>query len=362
MQLDNDDTTAGGDNSWADLDTPASEAALMGEPEPGGGAGADDGGGENADNHGDGAGSEGSGADGENGDGGSGADDLDLDLLSAIAEDDDTQQRRDPVIPRARFDEVNNARREAEARAAELEAEVARLAAERAAQQQGQGQAQPGQPADGASAGGDAKGAEPFDFDAKESEFLDAQWEGDKERALAIRREINEAIRRQVAEDAAQQALRRTETAAAEKEAARTAQEQASAAQKAADAVAARLPALFENDGKNQAMADFAEWRDFYLNARGMTPAEAITAAADRVAKQYETPAKEATPAADPATDPRTQKAIERGAETSSRQPPPLGESGTGNRTAPPVPKIDTQEDWERLPEKERERLLMQGS
>lgn len=325
MNTRNNDSQVSDEDEWADdLGAPATDAQLMGLEEGGDHDSILDG----------------KGASGEGAHGGGGEDDLDLSLLSAIAEDDEPAHRRDPVIPRGRFDEVNTARRAAEARAAELEAEVARLAAERATPQQGQGQ-----PADGASAGGDTKGAESFDFEAKERAYLEAQWEGDVDAALSIRREINAELRRQAADEA----MQRSAALESEKESAKAAKEAAAAVERVAVDILSRIPALSENDGDNPAMREFSEWRDFYIASRGMSQEEAMIEAAARISPDTM------------ARDPRKDKAMARGADVSTRQPPPLSESGAGNRTAPPFPNIESQDDWDRLPEKERERLLAGG-
>lgn len=88
------------------------------------------------------------------------------------AETDDAEPDKKPdkpkshMIPKERFDEVNERRKAAEAALAEREA---REAAAQAAQQG------------------------TFDYDAKESEYMEAMLDGDQEKALAIRKEIRAA-------------------------------------------------------------------------------------------------------------------------------------------------------------------------
>ena len=78
----------------------------------------------------------------------------------------DEPKSREPRIPKSRFDEVNERRKAAERRLAEIEKK---------------------NQADGGEAKID------FDFDAKEDEYMDAVLDGDKDKARSIRQEIRQA-------------------------------------------------------------------------------------------------------------------------------------------------------------------------
>ncbi|WP_320382879.1 hypothetical protein [Zoogloea oleivorans] len=119
---------------------------------------------------------------------------------------------------------------------------------------------------------------------------------------------------------------------------------------------------LSDNNFDNPAADEMTQWCDFYT-ARGKSDIEALRLAADRVLPLYQTqPARQPTPATGqkPAKpDPRQAKAVERAASVSRAQPPVL-DAGLGERAVPSLPDVENMDpdEWARLPEKERMRLL----
>ena len=231
------------------------------------------------------------------------------------------QSKRDPVIPRARFDEVN-----AKLHAAREEAEQLRaaLAARESAPQ--------------------AKEA-PIDVDALEDAYFEAILEGDKDKAKTIRAQINAEI------------YQKAEAVSAETVAKRITERevQSSFAQAVSHTVEA-YPFLDSNspDANAEAIADVVEWRDFYIS-KGEAPAIALQRAANKVAPLY---SKQSEPVAEPVVDKRKQQALVNGAKAAAAQPPRV-DAGVGNRTIPSGDSIiGNQEKWERASEAERLRYL----
>lgn len=227
--------------------------------------------------------------------------------------------KRDALIPRDRFDEVNARRKEAEDRARELEARIAAL---EASSRQPDPTPEP-QPA--------------IDLEAKEREYLEATYVGDTDAAIALRKEIQAEERRLAAEAARAEVAQR---------------EAVNSVKSVAAKAVADYPFLNDNNGNNAAMDKILRMRDFYA-FEGHSPADALRMAVDEVAPAF-------APAQAPqarAADPRKAAAVARNAAASAAQPP-AQVAGVGNRVAPPSPRVETQADWEKLPAAERERLL----
>lgn len=329
--------------TFDDIDTPVDEAMLMGSDSDDNGnddvdqealralAGEEDGEGEGD--------AEASGGDEAQ----AGGDAAAVEAAADAAADEAAQKnQRDTHIPRDRFDEVNARRREAEERNRELEARLAAL--ELAGKKEGGDagrtpEADPTQPK--------------LDIEAKEREYLEATYTGDTDAALAIRREIQaeerrmlEEQRKAIAAEAEARAIERIRN-----------EEQSRAVKAIAKSAVEKYAFLDDNGGNNPAMDEILELRDFYV-FRGKSPAEALQDAIDKVAPNYAAAAG-APPAAkpEPKADTRKADAVARNAEDASRQAP-APNAGIGNRVAPPEPTIETQDDWEKLPAAERERLL----
>ncbi len=260
---------------------------------------------------------------------------------AAPAADDEDPGTPPPGIPKSRFVQVNEERKAAIARNAELEAELERLRA-------GQSPA--------ASAPAPTPAAAPaaeFDEDAQEEAYGAALMEGDTRKAAAIRRAINAHVREQAAADARREVEQ---------------QRQQDQARATADALAAEsqstlqaFPYLNTEEGK-EALLLIVEARDGKI-ARGMAPLDALRAAVKAIAPKFapagqgDTPSKD-LPQGEPKTDLRQAAAVERGAKASLAQPAPLS-GGVGERAEAGRINVAqlTDEQFNKLPEAEKRRL-----
>lgn len=239
---------------------------------------------------------------------------------AAETEEEDPPAKRDPVIPRARFDEVN-----AKLHAAREEAEQLRAALEAKAS---------------------PEPASAVDVDALEDQYFEAILEGDKDKAKGLRSKINAEIYNK-AEAASTAAV----SASLSQREAKTSFEKA-VAQTVTD-----FPFLDSNSPESspEAIAEVVEWRDFYI-AKGDSPASALQKAAQKVAPLYATASPDTQP---PATDKRKQAAVANAAKANAAQPPRV-DAGVGNRSIPAGDSIvGNQDKWEKASEAERMRFLM---
>lgn len=218
--------------------------------------------------------------------------------------------KRDAVIPRARFDDVN-ARLHAERE------ETARLRSELAARQE---QSQPSG----------------LSLNELEGQYYEAFMSGEKEQAIALRAQINEHIYAQ-SESAAERKLQEREAS--------------SSFNQAVAKATADYPFLdpSKDVADAQAIADVVEWRDFYIS-RGDSPANAISQAVAKIAPMYQKTA--------PAPNTRQQQAIQRAVKDSSAQPPKM-DTGVGNRGIPAGNAIlDDVDKWSAATQEERMKHL----
>lgn len=235
-----------------------------------------------------------------------------------VDEPEDPQPKRDTVIPRARFDEVNAKLHAEREEAARLRAELEAL----------------------------TKKPEPTDnnIDTLEDEYFEAMIAGDKAKAKEIRATINTEI------------FNRAQAASAETAAATlTQREMQTSFSKAVEQTVSAYPFLDSTkpEANAEAIAEVVEWRDFFI-AKGESPAVALQKAAGKVAPLYAAKS-EPTP---PAVDTRKQKAVEVAAKTANAQPPSV-EAGVGNRSIPLGDDlINDQNKWDKASEAERQRLL----
>lgn len=233
-------------------------------------------------------------------------------------EPEDPQPKRDTVIPRARFDEVNAKLHAEREEAARLRAELEAL----------------------------TRKPEPADtnIDTLEDEYFEAMIAGDKDKAKEIRATINAEI------------FNRAQAASAETAAATlTQREMQTSFSKAVEQTVSAYPFLDSTkpEANAEAIAEVVEWRDFFI-AKGESPAVALQKAAGKVAPLYAAKA-EPTP---PAVDTRKQKAVEVAAKTANAQPPSV-EAGVGNRSIPLGDDlINDQNKWDKASEAERQRFL----
>jgi hypothetical protein len=293
-----------------DIDTPVDEALLGGEGEAAAAAAAASAAGQAAEQ------------DAESGE----ADAVPVGQSDRAGAEPDKERKKEPEherersqqIPRERFDEVN-AKLKAERETREvLEAELAAFRQPRQEEL-------------------------PQDLVDLERQAMAALIEGDGHKSLSIRAEINAALLRQ-AEERVEQRLNLRD------------QEQAIARQEALfrKAVANTLesyPMLDSASGNREAIDEVVEWRDFYIN-KGMPWHQALHKAAERVMPSY-------GGAASDGTGPETRKegAIRRNAAAANAQPA-APEAGVGTRSVPMRKAPEKQEDWEKLPAAERERML----
>lgn len=235
-----------------------------------------------------------------------------------VDEPEDPQPKRDTVIPRARFDEVNAKLHAEREEAARLRAELEAL----------------------------TKKPEPTDnnIDTLEDEYFEAMIAGDKAKAKEIRATINTEI------------FNRAQAASAETAAATlTQREMQTSFSKAVEQTVSAYPFLDSTkpEANAEAIAEVVEWRDFFI-AKGESPAVALQKAAGKVAPLYAAKS-EPTP---PAVDTRKQKAVEVAARTANAQPPSV-EAGVGNRSIPLGDDlINDQNKWDKASEAERQRFL----
>lgn len=235
-----------------------------------------------------------------------------------VDEPEDPQPKRDTVIPRARFDEVNAKLHAEREEAARLRAELEAL----------------------------TRKPEPADtnIDTLEDEYFEAMIAGDKAKAKEIRATINTEI------------FNRAQAASAETAAATlTQREMQTSFSKAVEQTVSAYPFLDSTkpEANAEAIAEVVEWRDFFI-AKGESPAVALQKAAGKVAPLYAAKS-EPTP---PAVDTRKQKAVEVAAKTANAQPPSV-EAGVGNRSIPLGDDlINDQNKWDKASEAERQRFL----
>lgn len=213
-----------------------------------------------------------------------------------------------PVVPRARFNEVNEERKA-------LKAQLEQLQGQQAEQQE--------QPA--------------IDMKALRRQATEALLDGDMDKHDEIQDKMQAEILRQAEAQAETRMAQRAEY---------------NSFQAKAASLAAEFPVLDTNGGDPEAIGMVIELRDAYI-AKGMDMVKALEAAARKVAplfggKSQSEPGKQ---------DNRTLKAVKRGVEDGERIPPQG--AGVGNRAQPP--KSDSQvsqSDWERMSPAERDRML----
>ncbi|WP_228897830.1 hypothetical protein [Acidovorax sp. Leaf73] len=232
--------------------------------------------------------------------------------------------KRSVGIPKARFNEVNEERKEALRKLEAAEEELKRL---RAATEKPAATA----PAPSASP---AAASDDTDIDAKEQEYTEALYAGDSKKAAAIRREINAQLVQQATAQA-------REVAATEF----TARESKTLLQAAVQTAVAAYPWLNDPEG--------ADALDLILAARdqriskGMPAHLALIEAVNKIAPKFapdsDTPSR-VSEKQEPAKDLRTPAAIARGLTDSDRQPA-AAQAGIGNRATP------NRIDWKALDE-----------
>jgi hypothetical protein len=227
----------------------------------------------------------------------------------------------DQRIPKQRFDEVNERRKLAEKKLADLEA-----------QQQAAQQAEAGE-------------AGAFDFDAKEQAYMEAVVDGEFERAKGIRKEIRQAEKAEVEALAAASAT--------------TAREQTKvdlAFQDTTEALQAQYPVFDKaSDQFDEALVDEALLLHEGFLAQDMDPIAAIKKAVDYVARANGLNAAAEEAAAAPTVKTPSKKQTQKKVEAKTKQPQNLPK---GERVEQSVDMESmSEEEFDALPESKQREL-----
>lgn len=249
------------------------------------------------------------------------------------------------TIPKGRFNEVNQQRKDAQAALALANKELERYRAQEAAAAKA-----PAAPAQAAAtpAPAAAAAAGAPDLDAQEEAYEQALIDGDTKKAAQIRREMNESMRAQVKAEAKAEAVQEL-----------TQRQTAQLLETTAKNVTDAFPYLNTAEGA-EALDLILAARDRKM-AKGMPAHLALLEAANAIAPKFapddETPSRDSASAA-PAKDLRPAAALARGAADSTAQPPAL-QAGIGQRATAARVNVSqlTEEQFEALTPAEKKRL-----
>lgn len=233
-------------------------------------------------------------------------------------EPEDERGQRSPGIPKGRFNEVNERRKELESENERLKRELAEARA-----------AQPAAPAAPAAAHV-ATAAQPevavFDVAAKEQEYAAALIEGDTGKAAMIRGEINSHLVEQATQQAEGNIARRSAQQLLQAE---------------VEVTLKTYPWLDTPDGA-EALELIMAARDRAIS-QGMAPHQALRNAVSKIAPRFapesEAPPSRGLPGGEGGGDTRSSNAVRRGAADAVAQPPAM-QVGVGNR-ATPAARVD---------------------
>jgi hypothetical protein len=224
-------------------------------------------------------------------------------------------------IPKPRFDEVNNRRKAVEAENERLRAELARR---------------------------DLAPDVNVDLDAKEAAYMEAVLDGDKEKALSIRKEIREA-------EAAIYGKRALEAAKTVKTEVKGELDIA----KIVNELNAEYP-LFDSsaeDFNQEALVEAVALARMYQEQKIYGPEDALRKAAEKTAKIYDfAPVSKRKAAADGADPKPKPEDVKKKIEVAGKQPP---EAPPGVAATDPEPDINEMSDaeFDRLPEATKRRM-----
>lgn len=248
------------------------------------------------------------------------------------------------TIPKGRFNEVNQQRKEAQAALALANKELERYRAQEAAAAKA-----PAAPAPAAASPAQAPAAAgATDLEAQEEAYEQALIDGDTKKAAQIRREMNESMRAQVKAEAKAEAVQEL-----------TQRQTAQLLETTAKNVTEAFPYLNTAEGA-EALDLILAARDRKI-AKGMPAHLALLEAANAIAPKFApddgTPGRDSEKGA-PAKDLRPAAALARGAADSVAQPPAL-QAGIGQRaTAARVNVAQlTEAQFDALSEAEKKRL-----
>lgn len=231
----------------------------------------------------------------------------------------DKKAKKQPMVPKSRLDEVLAKNRDM----------AEQLKNERAAREA----LQPKAEADAAA----------FDFDAKEADYMQAVLDGEKDKALAIRKEIRAAEKIETSTQTRTDSGRESE---------------AMALQRAADQVQETFPQFKEGatEYNAEATARVIKMRDALI-MQGSNAVEALNEAVDFVVRKYnfDTPIEDTNVVN---LDAKRQKDVQKKVDVQKKQPPEVMGEGERTRTAAQS-QVDTlsDEEWAALPEATLRRL-----
>lgn len=247
-------------------------------------------------------------------------------LVSEEPDQPQEEERKPSGIPKARFDEVNEAKKAYQAELEEAKAEIERLRAASAPKPQA------------------APAPTNFDDDAAEQAYIDAMLDGDSDKAKTIRREINANMRAQAVQDF---------------ETSQISKNNANALQAESKATLESYPYLDTPDGEF-ALELIVDARNKAI-ASGVPPHIALRDAVAKIAPRFnpdgEAPSRDLRGVKEQ-PDTRTQEALRRGAADSLRQPPAV-QAGIGNRTTQARVEVDKldEDQFANLSNAEKKRL-----
>jgi hypothetical protein len=249
----------------------------------------------------------------------------------APADEDEPAEPKGKMIPKGRFDEVNEERKELARQLAEVTAALAAAAGKPAAKAE-----EPPAPA--------------FDLKAAMKERIQALVSGDDDKALELDERIQDYTLRRAREEAKREFDAENQQL--------TARQQATALAAAANEMKAKYPELDDRgDAADPDAIAFVIAKRDALIAAGKAPHEALREAADSIAKRLGFGEKSAPTNTDPVTA-RLVAARERNARAAAAQPPDLGGRGDRATQAARV-KVEemTDEEFASLSAAEKKRL-----
>ena len=243
-------------------------------------------------------------------------------------EEEPTAKDSDQRIPKQRFDKINERRKAAEQENADLKARVEAL---------------------------EAKASETleepvpeFDFDGKEESYMEAVIDGDTELAKSIRKEIRTAEREVYKRDTpAVDPITTTQQVKSKME---------------FDAKVLELSDKYDafninHDDFDQTLTDEAVAMQKSFVSQGQAPADALSRAAEYVAKFYELESNTKATDAPPAKPPAKKTDVKAKAKAAAKQPPKMNSSIGESDDGVGVPESMTDEEFDALPETTKRRM-----
>lgn len=242
--------------------------------------------------------------------------------------DERTEDRTESRIPKARFDEVNEERKQYKAQLEEMQRQ---LDAVKAATQPAKAE-----PKDSRS-----------DLEAAEDYYLQAVQAGDMATARQVRAAINNHLQQQAALVAEQRVTETLKKKDVETSMLAVANESLKKYDFLSDA----------SDNKNaEAIAEVIEWRDYYI-AKGVRGDVALERAVNKIGPMYAPKVAPVEPKGEPKVDERPRAALTTNAKAAAAQPSQL--LGLGERSSNARHNVTkmTDDEFDALPAAEKKRL-----